>query len=55
VKLLEQRAEMGRGKRPIDFGFAELLAFGSLVLEAVLSASRVRTRSAAPSASATPF
>ena len=32
VKLLEQRAEMGRGKRPIDFGFAELLAYGSLVL-----------------------
>jgi 2-oxoglutarate dehydrogenase E1 component len=33
VKLLEQRAEMGHGKRPIDFGFAELLAYGSLVLE----------------------
>jgi 2-oxoglutarate dehydrogenase E1 component len=33
VKLLEQRAEMGRGERPIDFGFAELLAYGSLVLE----------------------
>jgi 2-oxoglutarate dehydrogenase E1 component len=33
VKLLEQRAEMGRGKRPIDYGFAELLAYGSLVLE----------------------
>jgi 2-oxoglutarate dehydrogenase E1 component len=33
VKLLEQRAEMGHGKRPVDFGFAELLAYGSLVLE----------------------
>ena len=33
VKLLEQRGEMGHGKRPVDFGFAELLAFGSLVLE----------------------
>ena len=33
VKLLEQRAEMGHGKRAIDYGFAELLAFGSLVLE----------------------
>lgn len=33
VKLLEQRSEMGQGKRPIDYGFAELLAFGSLVLE----------------------
>ncbi len=33
VKLLEQRAEMGRGKRAIDYGFAELLAYGSLVLE----------------------
>ncbi len=33
VKLLEQRAEMGHGKRAIDYGFAELLAYGSLVLE----------------------
>ena len=30
-KLLEQRAEMGAGKRPIDYGMAEALAFGSLV------------------------
>ena len=30
-KLLEQRAEMGNGKRPIDYGMAEALAFGSLV------------------------
>ena len=33
VKLLEQRSEMGHGKRPVDYGFAELLAYGSLVLE----------------------
>jgi len=33
VKLLEQRAEMGQGRRPFDYGFAELLAYGSLVLE----------------------
>jgi 2-oxoglutarate dehydrogenase E1 component len=33
IKLLEQRSEMGQGKRPIDYGFAELLAYGSLVLE----------------------
>jgi len=33
VKLLEQRSEMGRGKRAVDYGFAELLAYGSLVLE----------------------
>ena len=33
AKLLEQRSEMGHGKRPIDYGFAELLAYGSLVLE----------------------
>jgi 2-oxoglutarate dehydrogenase E1 component len=32
-KLLEQRAEMGHGKRAIDYGFAEALAFGSLLLE----------------------
>ena len=31
AKLLEQRAEMGRGKRPFDYGMAEALAFGSLV------------------------
>jgi 2-oxoglutarate dehydrogenase E1 component len=30
-KLLEQRAEMGRGKRPVDYGMAEGLAFASLV------------------------
>jgi len=33
VKLLEQRAEMGHGKRVIDFGFAESLAFASLLRE----------------------
>jgi 2-oxoglutarate dehydrogenase E1 component len=31
-KLLEQRAEMAHGKRPLDYGMAEALAFGSLVL-----------------------
>jgi 2-oxoglutarate dehydrogenase E1 component len=30
-KLLEQRAEMGAGKRPVDYGMAEALAFASLV------------------------
>jgi 2-oxoglutarate dehydrogenase E1 component len=30
-KLLEQRAEMGTGKRPADYGMAEALAFASLV------------------------
>jgi 2-oxoglutarate dehydrogenase E1 component len=35
IKLLEQRSEMGHGKRPIDYGFAELLAYGSLVLEGI--------------------
>src|SRR5216683_1682530 len=33
VKLLEQRAEMGHGKRPVDYGFAEALAMGSVLLE----------------------
>ncbi|HYL84602.1 MAG TPA: 2-oxoglutarate dehydrogenase E1 component [Candidatus Angelobacter sp.] len=33
VKLLAQRAEMGHGKRTVDYGFAEALAFGSLLLE----------------------
>ncbi len=30
-KLMEQRVEMARGKRPLDFGMAEALAFGTLV------------------------
>ena len=30
-KLLEQRAEMGTGRRPVDYGMAEALAFGSLL------------------------
>jgi len=30
-KLLEQRAEMGEGKRVVDYGMAEALAFASLV------------------------
>ncbi len=30
-KLLEQRLEMSSGKRPVDFGMAEALAFASLV------------------------
>ena len=34
-KLLEQRAEMGTGKRAVDYGMAEALAFGSLVKEGI--------------------
>ena len=30
-KLLEQREEMGQGKRPFDYGMAEAVAFGSLL------------------------
>jgi 2-oxoglutarate dehydrogenase E1 component len=30
-RLLEQRAEMGNGRRPVDYGMAEALAFASLV------------------------
>jgi 2-oxoglutarate dehydrogenase E1 component len=33
VKLLEQRVEMGHGKRAVDYGFAEALALGSLLQE----------------------
>jgi 2-oxoglutarate dehydrogenase E1 component len=32
-KLLEQRSEMGHGTRPVDYGFAELLAYGTLLRE----------------------
>src|SRR5580704_3324817 len=34
-KLLEQRAEMAQGKRAIDYGMAEALAFGSLLKQGV--------------------
>lgn len=34
-KLLEQRAEMGAGTRPVDYGMAEALAFASLVKSGV--------------------
>src|SRR5713101_950025 len=33
AKLLEQRGEMGHGKRTADYGFAEALAMASLLLE----------------------
>jgi 2-oxoglutarate dehydrogenase E1 component len=33
AKLLEQRAEMGHGKRGVDYGFAEALALGAVLLE----------------------
>ncbi len=35
AKLLEQRVEMADGKRPIDYGMAEALAFGSLLKQGV--------------------
>jgi 2-oxoglutarate dehydrogenase E1 component len=31
AKLLEQRVDMGNGKKPIDYGMAELLAYASLL------------------------
>ncbi|HLJ90686.1 MAG TPA: 2-oxoglutarate dehydrogenase E1 component [Candidatus Angelobacter sp.] len=34
-KLLEQREKMGEGKSPLDYGMAEALAFGSLLIEGV--------------------
>ncbi len=33
VRLLEQRGQMGRGERALDWGMAELLAYGSLLWE----------------------
>jgi 2-oxoglutarate dehydrogenase E1 component len=35
AKLLEQRAEMGRDERPVDYGMAEHLAFASLLAAGV--------------------
>jgi 2-oxoglutarate dehydrogenase E1 component len=34
-KLLEQRAEMGTAKKPVDYGMAEALAFASLVKQSI--------------------
>ncbi len=34
-KLLEQRREMAKGRRPLDYGMAEALAFGSLLKDGV--------------------
>ncbi len=34
-RLLDQRAEMARGKRAVDYAMAEALAFGSLVLDGI--------------------
>jgi 2-oxoglutarate dehydrogenase E1 component len=34
-KLLEQRVEMGAGKKPLDYGMAEALAFASLVKQGI--------------------
>jgi 2-oxoglutarate dehydrogenase E1 component len=34
-RLLDQRREMGQGKRPLDWGTAELVAFASLLVENV--------------------
>jgi 2-oxoglutarate dehydrogenase E1 component len=34
-KLLEQRQEMGTGKKPVDYGMAEALAFASLVKQGI--------------------
>jgi 2-oxoglutarate dehydrogenase E1 component len=31
VRLLDQRAQMGRGERPLDWGMSEMLAYGSLL------------------------
>ena len=36
ARLIEQRAEMTRGERPVDWAAAELLAFGSLLWDGVL-------------------
>jgi 2-oxoglutarate dehydrogenase E1 component len=35
VRLLEQRAQMGKGERSLDWGMAELLAYGSLLYQGI--------------------
>ena len=34
-RLLEQRAQMGHGKTPVDYGMAEALAFGALLRDGI--------------------
>jgi len=34
-RLLDERARMGQGERPVDFGMAEALAFGSLLVQGI--------------------
>ncbi|MBA3454095.1 MAG: 2-oxoglutarate dehydrogenase E1 component [Deltaproteobacteria bacterium] len=34
-RLFAQRAQMGRGERPLDWGMAELLAYGSLLYQGI--------------------
>jgi 2-oxoglutarate dehydrogenase E1 component len=35
LRLLDQRAQMGRGERPLDWGMGEMLAYGSLLYQRV--------------------
>ncbi|MEO8701062.1 MAG: 2-oxoglutarate dehydrogenase E1 component [Kofleriaceae bacterium] len=35
LRLLEQRAQMGKGERPLDWGMGELLAYGTLLYQGV--------------------
>jgi 2-oxoglutarate dehydrogenase E1 component len=35
MRLLEQRAQMGRGERPLDWGMGELFAYGTLLYQAI--------------------
>jgi len=35
VRLLDQRAQMGRGERRVDWGMGELLAYGSLLVQRI--------------------
>ena len=53
VQQLARRARMTEGALPLDWGTAEALAFGSLLLEGTGVRISGRTRAAAPSRSAT--
>ena len=35
TRLFEQRAQMGKGERPLDWGMAEMLAYGSLLYQQI--------------------
>jgi 2-oxoglutarate dehydrogenase E1 component len=54
-KIIDDRAAMGEGKLPVDWGMAENLAYASCWFPATACASPVKTSVAAPSSTVMPL